>query len=73
VFPHLSTNIKQFRSVERFLVILLDDEDFVVNVLLSQVVVQVREKLPELTLSIAVRNYYSCGKAWVAFLGPVLA
>lgn len=70
---HLSTNVEQLRSVERLLVVLLDDEDFVVNVLFPQIVMQISEKLGQLALPIAIRNYDSRREAWIAFLGPILA
>lgn len=57
---HLSTNVEQLRSIERFRVALLDDEYFVVDLLLSQVVVDVAQELLELHGSVSVGNDHSC-------------
>lgn len=57
---HLRTNVEQLRSIERFRVALLDDEYFVVDLLLPQVVVNVAQKLLELHGSVSVGNDHSC-------------
>lgn len=71
VFTHLSTDVEELRTVERLLVMLLYDEDLVVEILLSQVIVDVAEELLELTWSVAIRNDDCSGKARITFFRPI--
>uniref|UniRef100_A0A8W7PDU9 Uncharacterized protein n=1 Tax=Anopheles coluzzii TaxID=1518534 RepID=A0A8W7PDU9_ANOCL len=65
-------NVEQLRPIERFRVVLLDDEDAVVNALPPQIVVHVDEELVELPFALPVRHDDGRAEARQAILRIVL-